>query len=633
MSQAYETSGKSDRVKAESQDLCAVCQQMVWVSFYFDAFGHHKDRDGEHISNIGKLWMSSLDKREKGIFSNYYPGLATPFNPELAVLATIAASKTAEKVKEAETGVAKNAAKNTGKQVAKEALAGNPGWWQRVRRLVAHDIKKLGYDYKSQTDIVFHDTARNRYLRGVQRYWKNFAEDLLHHPQRAVGIIKTELFKFGAKLGSEISFIRDTGWAAALFNTGVDTRLEAAKTDFKREVYQTLQLGDIKHINVAVFGADMGGALAIAFVNQLLKDECKNGKFNGIPVNIRFMGLLDCVSARYDDNFLTGFIPLSNAVSGDLKIPKAAERVVHYAAAHEQRLYKPLSTIGGTRAPGGRLEERLFPGAQEDVIGGYANREQGVSNQLSRMPLQMMPNRAWRNGVPVIPLDNMPTKDLGTYTLFEMDIAIRDQVYSYWSKALALSSTTQLIEHPGTPLFTDGKLNMSALTSAAPKPDYLHKLPADIQAELPGHLALYISWLKHWVETHPAKSGQRVSLDILKVDVESMLRRSKLSPLDPAALSAAEKSLLALWQGNATSVLGDSSQLFDHYVHDSLADNGVARVAAGLFNCINYLGHRTILPLEQEPDKSYIVKFIDGVKGGAKIVGNSIVDVVNPSAN
>jgi hypothetical protein len=33
----YNATAKSDRIKAESKDLCAVCQKMVWVSFYFDA--------------------------------------------------------------------------------------------------------------------------------------------------------------------------------------------------------------------------------------------------------------------------------------------------------------------------------------------------------------------------------------------------------------------------------------------------------------------------------------------------------------------------------------------------------------------------------------------------------------------
>jgi hypothetical protein len=140
---------------------------------------------------------------------------------------------------------------------------------------------------------VFNETERNKYWRGIGRYWKNFAEDLLHHPMRLHKYVKNELAGMVGKHSIErFGFVRDAAWVAALFNTGVDTRLEIAAHDFEEAVTEAKQHGTIKHINVAVFGADMGGALAIAFANKLLKDVCEEGKYEGIAVHLRFMGLI-----------------------------------------------------------------------------------------------------------------------------------------------------------------------------------------------------------------------------------------------------------------------------------------------------------------------------------------------------
>lgn len=598
------STAKSDRIRSESRDICAICEQTLWVSFYFDAFAHHKDKDGDYISNIGKLWQASLDLPGKGIRSYYYSGLGTPFDAEAALLLAMELKATGNDVANAEVGIAKQAGKDAAQNAGKELLTRNEGWWNRIQRQARKDAKRLFYDYKKQSDVLFRPKERARFIRGISRSWNHFVEDLAHHPQRLLKTARNEVAKVSAGHAAErVEFIRDAKLVAALFNTGVDTRLEAAEQDLENAVVAAQRLGKIKHINIALFGADYGAALAISFANKLVEEICPGGVYQGIKVHLRFMGLFDCVAARYDDNLLTGLIPLSNQVAGTLKLPATLERVVHYAAAHEYRLYKPLSFIGGQKKPGGRLEERLFPGAQEDVTGGYGKQEQGVGNQLSRIPLQMMLGRAWRNGVPVHTLSKLESKFPILYgQQFRYDKSIDDLVYQYWEKVAELSSQVKTVSNVSFDDLRRGYADKGG--ACAPLPDHPAKikvLPADIKQELPGHLALHISWLKCWYENYQGKnsSWQNRRYEMLKSEVDEMRKRGQFSPLEPAALSDYERKLLAIWQGNSSMNASPLKSLFDKYLHDSMAESLIEQAWGDFFYSRHYLNNRPMTKLEE----------------------------------
>lgn len=628
----FESTAKSDRIKAESRDICPACEQTLWITFLFDAFGHHKDEDGDNISNIGKLTIATKDIVDKGIRRYYYPGLGKHFNPEATVLAAMAVKNITEETKKAEVGIAKEAATSTAKVIAKEVWEHEEGWWQRIEKTAVKDSKELYHKYKSQYRIVFNKTERDRYLRGISRYWKNFVEDLIYHPGRSFNIVKRELAKIVAGHASEqISFVRDAAWVAMLFNTGVDTRLEAAARHFREAVATSKKLTKIKHINVAIFGADMGGALAIAFANKLLKDICAKGQYDGMDVHIRFMGLFDCVSARYDDNFLTGFVPLANSVSGELTLPKKVERVVHFAAAHENRLHKPLSSIGGGNKPGERLEEKLFPGAQQDVTGGYGNDEQGIDNQLSRMPLRMMLGRAWRYGVPVYTLEKMEQGKtdyiLQIAPFFKMDPKLSDQVYAYWNKVKELST---IVQPPPKDMPVYGHtLESFSNTGRACAPPVVHPsmkiIPEDIKGLLPAHMALYIAWLKHQYNI-PINTGHETVARhqrLLNNELKQMKRRSGINPLDPASLSKEEQEMWKIWQGNSASTLGDLTPLFEKHIHDSMAESMLEEAWGDFVQSRHYFNYRHITLIEQEPDKEFFEtlwdKAVETTKSAEKI--------------
>lgn len=613
----YESTAKGERIKAQSRDLCPICEQAIWLSFYFDAFGHNKDEDGARITNIGKLWLASIDDRSKGIRSIYYPGLGATFQPETVVLAAMLTKKIEQDAVKAEQKIAVKAGKDTGKKLVAEAWHHKEGWWERVKRTVGKDTKKAYYDYKHQHDIVFNQTERARFLRGIGRYWTNFAEDLAHHPMRAFNYIKNELAKRTVGYMAESwGFVRDASWVAALFNTGTDTRLDAAINDFKEAVNASQRLGKVKYINVAIFGADMGGALAVAFSNKLTKDICKDGKYDGSEVRLRFMGLLDCVTSRFDDNFVTGFVPLSNAVAGKLVLPKSLERVVHYAAAHESRLYKRLTAIGGVREPGGCLEERLFPGTQGDVIGGYEPNEQGIDNQLSRLPLQLMLGRAWRNGVPVYSLDRLENDnsiDRKLVLHFRMDAKLIDLVYAYQNNVREISSKVVPPSAVNAKNAQQGYIDTGMACAPMPELYEVKLVPQHIQEELPGHLALYISWLKHWYSTHgllqTAKLEQRHKF--LANEIKRMSRAANLAPFDAGSLNKQEKEIWTTWEASSGKLLERFLPLFEKHIHDSMAESAIENAWDDFFFSRHYLAYRPITLLEKESDKNFFEKMWD----------------------
>lgn len=658
----YENSAKGDRLKAEARDMCPVCEQTVWVSFYFDAFGHRQDTDGEHMSNIGKLFMAAMDKRDKGIARFYYPGLGANYEPEISELeeaqnALLEKAVKDELLKEAKAAETKAAAaafkKSKAEIIADLKKNGMQGWRERAEKIVKANSKDAVKVYQNQYRIVFKPRERAKFLRGISRHWRNFFEDLATHPWRAIKIVETELAKITAgHVAERWNFVRDASFVAALFNTGVDTRLLAAEVDFKKFVALTKSCNVIKQINIAIFGADMGGALALAFANKLQKEICKGGKFMDASVNIRFIGLFDCVSNRYDDNFATGFVPLSNAIVGEQRLPKGVDHIVHFAAAHENRLYKQLTSIGGIAKPGSPVEEYLFPGAQEDVVGGYTSQEQGVSNQLSRMPLQMMLGRAWRNGVPVYSLEKMradkSVKTAEIYSAFKMDESIRDLVYAYWQKVKTLSSTVVPaskyvdIHHLGQTYADTGNACVPLL-----KPADIVQAPANLQEEMKGHVALQIAWLKHWY-THyqpPAaltlrqewlETHKRTALDqryeFLSNEIHRLSEKAKINPLEPSALSDKERALWTAWDKNDPKILGDSLALFERYVHDSMEESMIESMFDHFFYSRHYIDYRTITTITFPPDQTFFDKMVDGAASAVKWAGEKTANAVKSVA-
>lgn len=162
---------------------------------------------------------------------------------------------------------------------------------------------------------------------------------------------------------------------------------------------------------IDVFGFSRGAAEARVFCNWL-NELLIGGCFAGVPLQFRFVGIIDTVASA---GFWSGTTALAmNSTGGHgawasadaLLIPASVQNCVHMVAMHELRRNFPLDAIGVD----GKLQPRCFqfayPGAHSDVGGGYRPGELGLavgddSQKLSQIPLNHMLDCAIAAGVPL----------------------------------------------------------------------------------------------------------------------------------------------------------------------------------------------------------------------------------------
>ena len=189
---------QSQAVSPETSDGCWICQQQLWISFFFDEPGHdaEKELDTELLSNIGKLYYAHADTPARGIHARYYNGLGVAFKPTSAVR-----SQTAQEV-------AQKQAEDVLKDKAKEVL--KDGSWKNFC------------------------------------IPKNWGADLL-------GLL--------AKVGLEsVDSVRDKPVVTQVTLSGVSTRINTALEDLDKIVAS--QSVPVTTVNLAVFGSGLGGAMA-----------------------------------------------------------------------------------------------------------------------------------------------------------------------------------------------------------------------------------------------------------------------------------------------------------------------------------------------------------------------------------
>ncbi len=161
----------------------------------------------------------------------------------------------------------------------------------------------------------------------------------------------------------------------------------------------------VNTVHVAVFGFSRGATLARAFVNRLAKQARQQaGQWlrDGAAFRIYFLGLFDTVAS-------VGLPRDHSAYAKDLGIPSIVERCVHMVAGHELRFAFPLESVRRDGRYAKNAAEYVYPGVHSDVGGGYALNEQGRSNDLAKLPLNLMYREARMAGVPLLDFDRLPT--------------------------------------------------------------------------------------------------------------------------------------------------------------------------------------------------------------------------------
>jgi len=284
---------------------CVNCRVTLWLSFFFDGTGNHRENDFPRShSNVAALFDAHLDDERGGAIRFYYEGVGTPFE-----------------------------------------------FNQRHERI---------------------PVATRSSVRWVDR----------------------EGYREGES------------WVRKGLGGGLDIRLEKALFEFQAAIDHQQSLTRVDEINLAAFGFSRGATEARAFVNWLASHSKvkRNGSdltYNGVPLNIKFLGLFDTVESVGGAG--TNKRPKLVKVS----LPGYVQKCAHIVAAHELRDAFPLTGLGTNR-----YTQIVHPGAHADVGGGYADREQGRHDKLARLALLQMLDHARGAGLKMRSLSEMQRSEL-----------------------------------------------------------------------------------------------------------------------------------------------------------------------------------------------------------------------------
>lgn len=498
---AFERSAATSQDQSNrSLDECFICEHTLWLSFFFDALLHDQEEDDRsgRLTNLAKMFYAAkIQDKDLGRYVFYYEGLGKPLRPT-AVSEIAAAARDA--IKRLEKGAEKKVKDEAKKIVTEKAK------------------EKAGMESKP---------------------WAFKPRDIL----------KIILQKIAGVTIEHIASLRDDPQIASTFNTGVQARIDKALQNFDNAIAE--QELEVTTVNIAVFGADRGGSIARAFVNELIARKGTPNEAGGWSVEtprgkaqlrIRFVGLFDCVAHVVPDSSMRKALDflgkrigavflsmLGPSIRGDFKLalPQGVEKVVHLAAGMELRPTRVLDTVRDSACA---YIERLHPGSQLDVVGGLAPLERGRSNQLSRVPLQGMLDEAFSAGVPVYSLDQLKLLNATTYALFNL--------------------TVQTALPEGL-----GQRSVRELSLAYRRAAGRH---ADIKEELLGFQKQLISALRIQHETAPTASSTEAATSA------TFLRRQQ------AYLDTPMKTLLAAW--DAPDITPEAMALYAHLFNDAHRD-------------------------------------------------------------
>jgi hypothetical protein len=445
--------------KPYKHDECIPCGAVIKMGFFFDGFGRHRDHDDpstSRYSNICRLWEAHrdmLDRRQRSMpnqfwFPFYFSGLGTELNKDAAnnEIAS-AASKVAIAVGKVAVDSAKNTAakvtgvdrlldlKNAPAKAVKNALSDS--FSEMSFRPVARAYGDLVAEAKSapaKVGRVLTMASENRWVRRGKAAGRAALYDFEKNPLKGAWALVRGVF-VGVAMDS-IPQVRDNAAIARVFGTGVEDRLKSALKQFE-SAYRDAKskMSKVQRIEVSVFGADRGGVLARAFVNELVRKYKRQSDVDlaieGDTIEIKFLGLLDAVSSLIAENKLLDFLPLVNMIKqnyGDqpLGVPAAVHRCVHFAAAHELRFYQRLDSLEKTRG-----DQYLYPGTSEDITGGAPAGSMGFRAELQRVALRDMLNEALMAGSAVDMMEDLVRFKGPTFRKFTLAHPISDGQSTY----------------------------------------------------------------------------------------------------------------------------------------------------------------------------------------------------------
>ncbi|MDT6962066.1 DUF2235 domain-containing protein [Cupriavidus sp. SZY C1] len=438
--------------KPYKADDCIPCGAVARMGFFFDGFGRHRDIDDpatSRYSNICRLWEAhrdNLDRRREKMpnqfwYPFYYSGLGTPLNKDAENNEIVSA---AAKAAAGSAGPAADILQNTARDVSGVSRMGDiEKARKRARQALIDALDEMSWRPIAQTfeDAIAHartlpdKTIRVLQLAGERRWVRRTMAagraamyDIKKNPLKAA-VVFAKAISVDVVLDA-IPFVRDSRFAAMVFGTGVEDRLNAALKQFEN-AYRDVKTsaGKVQRIEVSVFAADRGCVIARAFVNELVRKYKGRSDLDlrmvpvgekGDPIEIRFLGLLDAVSSVMAENELVAILPFVGMIKqhhGDreLAVPAAVQKCVHFAAAHELRFYQRLDSLEKTRG-----EQYLYPGTSEDITGGAPPGSLGFRAELQRVALRDMLHEGLMAGSMLDTMEDLERHKLWTYEKFTL---------------------------------------------------------------------------------------------------------------------------------------------------------------------------------------------------------------------
>jgi Uncharacterized alpha/beta hydrolase domain (DUF2235) len=441
-------------------DECIPCGAVIKMGFFFDAFGRNRDHDDpstSRYSNICRLWEAhreNVDSRRKDMpnqfwYRFYYSGLGTELNQDAANNEIVSAmAKTAVAVGKSAVDSAKSTAQKVVGVDRLLDLKAAPG--KAAKRAISEALDEMSWrpiadvygDLVAQAKAVPRNVGRvltmasqdDRWLRRGKAAFRLIWHDFWKNPLKLPGALAKTVF-FGVAVDL-IPQVRDHAAVAFLFGTGVEDRLHAALKQFEAAYRDAkAKMNKVQRIEVSVFGADRGGVLARAFINELVSRYTRRSEVDlaieDDAIEIKFLGLLDAVSSLMAENKLLDLVQVVNTINqnyGDkpLGVPEAVEKTVHFAAAHELRFYQRLDSLEKTRG-----DQYLYPGTSEDITGGASPGSMGFRAELQRVALRDMLNEALMAGSAVDTMENIAQYKPDTFRKFTVAHSISDGQASY----------------------------------------------------------------------------------------------------------------------------------------------------------------------------------------------------------
>lgn len=361
----------------------------------------------------------------------------------------------------------------------------------------------------------------------------------------------------------------------------------------------------IKTISFSIFGFSRGAALARAFANRLAEKMTPAGaglyKFQGVEARIKFLGVFDTVAS-----FGLPGTNWGGWRTKDLTIPPHVEMCHHFVAAHEVRFSFPVDLIRDKGTYHGNMLEKVYPGVNSDVGGGYDPGKQGRKDMLARIPLRHMLEGAVEYGVRVSSLAYLQTNRAAIAQLIVEDKATADAYKAYLTECAPGEATVeqQMRRHVEQYLSYRGTLHRKKVGSDTANQQRLAKLRRELAQVLSAEgKAESTKWQEFAVGTVPSwwearkKEGRleeqvsqlEADLEAAEADAQRLAASDDAIAVQAYALQRAiEKNerlvaqagqlvlviekhdwMLDAWKRTATPAL---IQFFDTLVHDSRTD-------------------------------------------------------------